>query len=149
MSPSNDTIVVLAPGAWSAGSSYDGFRKLLDERGISSIAMNHMSNGAEPPNKGLSDDANHLNQILSGLADQGKRIVLVGHSYGGMVISAAAAGLGIEERLKIGKSGGVALLVFMAAFVVPKGNTLKDMIGGEPLPWMVIQVSPGGCTAIA
>ena len=66
-----------------------------------------------------------------------------------MVISAAAAGLGIEERLKAGKSGGVVLLVFMAAFVVPKGKTLKDMIGGEPLPWMMIQVSLGRRVAIA
>ncbi|RAK78249.1 alpha/beta hydrolase [Aspergillus fijiensis CBS 313.89] len=136
--PSN-TIVVFAPGAWNPSSAYDEFRQLLSQRDISSVAIDHLSNGAEPPNKGLRDDSKHLRQILTDLADQGKRILLVGHSYGGMVISAASTGLGLEERTQAGKSGGVIRLVYMAAFVAPRGRSLKDMINGELWPWMLVQ----------
>lgn len=141
MFDSNNTIVVFAPGAWSAGSAFDDFRKLLNQVGISSLAMDHLSNGAEPPTKGLGDDTSLLRQILTDFADQGKRIVLVGHSYGGIVISAAATGMGLEERSRFGKPGGVVFLVFMAAIVAPRGKSLRDVIGGQLWPWMLVQVS--------
>ncbi|CAG8109582.1 unnamed protein product [Penicillium olsonii] len=138
MNPKDNTIVVFAPGAWSAGSAYDEFRELLTRRGIASFAMDHLTNGAEPPNKRLSDDQERLRRIVSTYADEGKQIVLVGHSYGGMVITAASSGLGLEERAKAGQPGGIKVLVFMAAFVTPKGKCLKDMIGGQLWPWMLV-----------
>ncbi|PYH90714.1 alpha/beta-hydrolase [Aspergillus ellipticus CBS 707.79] len=139
MSLPNNTIVVFAPGAWSSSSSYDDFRTMLDQRGISSFAMDHLSNGAEPPTKGLGDDSRHLRKFLTDFADQGKKILLVGHSYGGMVISAASAGLGLAERSKAGQHGGIICLVYMAAFVVPRGNNLKGMFNGQLSPWMLVQ----------
>ncbi|KAL4738630.1 Alpha/beta hydrolase fold-1 [Aspergillus similis] len=142
MSPQdNRPIVIFAPGAWNAGSIYDDFRELLSRRGILSVAVDHPSNGAEPPTKGLGDDVQHLRQVLTDYANQGKRIVLVGHSYGGMVISGAAASMGFEQRAEAGKPGGVILLVYMAAFVVSNGKSLKDIIGGQLLPWMLVENS--------
>lgn len=54
--------------------------------------------------------------------------------------SCAVKGLGAVQRAKAGKAGGVIMLVYMAAFVVPKGKSLKDMLGGEFLPWMKFDV---------
>ncbi|CAG8125065.1 unnamed protein product [Penicillium salamii] len=139
MALQDDTIVVFAPGAWNAGSAYDDFRELLKQKCIAAFAIDHLSNGAEPPTKGLNDDVQNLRRVLIAHIDQGKKIVLVGHSYGGMVITGAAQGLGLNEREAAGKRGGVKVLVFMTAFVSPKGKNLKDMVGGQLWPWMLVQ----------
>ncbi|OJJ30192.1 hypothetical protein ASPWEDRAFT_93184, partial [Aspergillus wentii DTO 134E9] len=131
--------VIFAPGAWNAGSAYDDFRQRLKQKGVTAVAIDHSSNGAEPPTKGLADDVENLRRVLTTHIDQGKKIVLVGHSYGGMVIAGAAQGLGLTDREMAGKRGGVKTLVFMAAFVSPKGKNLKDMIGGQLWPWMLVE----------
>ncbi|PYI03088.1 alpha/beta-hydrolase [Aspergillus sclerotiicarbonarius CBS 121057] len=130
-------LTVFAPGAWNRSSAYDNFRNLLSHRDIRSLAVDHLSNGADPPNQGLSEDSHRFHQVILDLADQGNRLVLVGHSYGGMVISTAAAGLGLEERSKAGKPGGVIVLVYMAAFVAERGKNLRDLIGGRLWSWML------------
>ncbi|KAL4879333.1 alpha/beta-hydrolase [Aspergillus karnatakaensis] len=134
----HDPMIVIAPGAWNRASAYDDFSAVLAARGIRSLAVDHLSNGAEPPNKGLTEDSTQLRRVLSALADKGERVVLVGHSYGGMVISAAATGLGLEERMQAGRPGGVVCLVYVAAFVTERGRSLRDMIGGQLWPWMMV-----------
>ncbi|KAJ6086400.1 alpha/beta-hydrolase [Penicillium canescens] len=135
----NRPLVVFAPGAWSPRSTYDEFGQLLRARGIRSVAVDHPSNGAEPPNKGLKDDVQFLQSFLTAEVDKGEKIVLVGHSYGGFVASGAAAGLGLDERAKRGKLGGVVRIVYIAAFVAERGKNLRDMLGGELWPWMTVK----------
>ncbi|PLB47688.1 alpha/beta-hydrolase [Aspergillus steynii IBT 23096] len=139
MGVSQSPIVVIAPGAWNRGSAYDDFGDILKKRGIRSMAVDHVSNGAEPPNKGLTEDSNRFRELVCHLVDQGEKLVLLGHSYGGMVISAAATGLGFQERQKAGKPGGVICLVYVAAFVAERGKNLRDMVGGQLWPWMLSQ----------
>lgn len=62
--------------------------------------------GAEPPNKGLSDDTAAVRVVLERLADEGHMIVLVVHSYGGLVGSNAVEGLGYKQRADEDKKGG-------------------------------------------
>ncbi|KAI9035553.1 alpha/beta hydrolase [Aspergillus affinis] len=102
------------------------------------MRLDHLSNGAEPPNKGLTEDAHRFRQVISDLADKNERLVLLGHSYGGMVISATCTDLGFQERQDAGKPGGVICLVYMAAFVAERGKNLKDMVGGQLWPWMLV-----------
>ncbi|KAK1470310.1 hypothetical protein CCUS01_06412 [Colletotrichum cuscutae] len=127
---------VLAPGAWHKETCYSPAQQLLESRGYPVEAVEYPSVGAEPPTKGLTDDANAVRAVLQRLADESKEIVLVVHSYGGLVGANAVEGLGYKQRIKEGKKGGVITFVYLTAFVVPKGKCIREMLGGQFLPWM-------------
>jgi len=66
--------------------------------------------------------------------------VLLCHSYGGVVGSCAVEGLDLASRQKANKKGGVIMVIYLSAFMIPKGKSLLEMLGGQPLPWMDVQV---------
>ncbi|KAI5791891.1 Alpha/beta hydrolase fold-1 [Geopyxis carbonaria] len=129
--------VLFVPGAWHTDEGFAAVRELLEAADFPTAAVAHPSIGAEPPNKHLTDDSDHLRKAITELADAGKEIVLIVHSYGGCVGSIAVEGLSVARRKAEGKTGGVIMFVYMAAFVTPLGKSLKDMLGGVWLPWML------------
>lgn len=139
-------VFVLAPGAWHTPDCYDVVRDKLNALGWETRGVTYPSVGAEPPNKGAFDDAAAVRAEVQTLVDQGRQVILVGHSYGGFVISEASKDLGYKQRKADGKEGGIVLLIFLSAFVVPKGLSLLKMLGGNPLPWMDVQVSSRTCS---
>lgn len=141
MSANAQPVFVLAPGAWHTPDCYQIVQDKLHAQGLETRAVAYPSVGAEPPTKGAFDDAAAVRAEVQALADQGRQVILVGHSYGGFVICEASKGLGYKQRKAEGKEGGIVLLVFLSAFVVPKGLSLIKMLGGNPLPWMDFQVS--------
>ncbi|KAF7136670.1 hypothetical protein CNMCM5793_005948 [Aspergillus hiratsukae] len=134
MSSDKPTIFFI-PGAWHLPDGFDDVRTSLAIRGFPSESVALPSIGAEPPSKGLADDTIFVQNEIERLSNQGKQIVVVAHSYGGMVGAGALKGMGYAERQKTGKQGGVLMLVYMAAFVARSGTSLLDMIGGKWLPW--------------
>src|SRR5207253_10127044 len=72
------------------------------------------------PETSLAADVARLRQVLRRQTGQ---TVLVGHSYGGQIMTA----LGPE-------SGGVAALVYIAAFGLDEGESLGALLGGGPPP---------------
>ncbi|KAF6805871.1 hypothetical protein CSOJ01_09227 [Colletotrichum sojae] len=128
--------IVFTPGAWHGPQSFDLVRAGLTLKGYPSEAITLPSVGAEPATVGLEQDAAALRSTLETLADAGKQIVLVVHSYGGMVGSNAVSGLGWQQRLDAGKTGGVIMMVYLSAFAAPNNTSLLDMLSGEYLPWM-------------
>ncbi|WYZ40084.1 hypothetical protein EsH8_IV_000425 [Colletotrichum jinshuiense] len=128
--------VVFTPGAWHGPQSFDLVRAGLTLKGYESEAITLPSVGADPATVGLEDDAAVLRSTLETLADAGKEIVLVVHSYGGMVGSNAVEGLGYQQRVANNETGGVIMMVYLSAFAAPNGTSLLDMLSGEYLPWM-------------
>ena len=99
--------------------------------------------GSEPPTQVMADDAAHLRVALERLVGEGKYVVLVMHSYGGCVGSCAVEGLGAAQRRAEGRGdGGVVMLLYMTAFVVPLGQSLHDMLDSGFPPWVEIDVCP-------
>ena len=94
--------VVLVHGAWADGSSWAKVIPLLEERGLHVVAVQN-------PLSGLADDVAATKRIIDA---QDGPVVLVGHSYGGAVISEA------------GNNPKVARLVFVAAFGPDTGESL-------------------------
>lgn len=141
MSSQAQPVFVLAPGAWHTPDCYQNVQDRLHAQGWETRAVAYPSVGAEPPTKGAFDDAAAVRAEVQALVDQGRQVIVVGHSYGGLVISEASKDLGYKQRQAEGKAGGIILLVYLTAFVVPKGLSLIKMLGGNPLPWMDFQVS--------
>ena len=141
MAVNNTPIYVFVPGAFHTPDAFDGIRALLSKRGHDSEAVSLPSVGAaEPTKSGLHADIAHTNGFLRALADQGRQIVVVAHSYSGMVGAGAVEGLGYAQRSKTGRPGGVIMVVWVAAFVTPKGKMIIDMLGGNWRPWMLFSV---------
>ncbi|MER7983868.1 alpha/beta hydrolase [Streptomyces sp. NPDC095817] len=94
--------VVLVHGAWADGSSWNGVTKRLQGEGYTVVAPAN-------PLRGLTSDAKYLADYLKTVKGP---VVLAGHSYGGAVISNAAAG-----------NPNVKSLVYVAAFAPDKGES--------------------------
>lgn len=137
--------IVIVPGAWQLASSYAPFATQLQEAGFAAEVIAYPSvGGTQSPLPGLAEDVVETRKVLTKFADEGKETVVLCHSYGGVVGSCATEGHTVAERAQEGKRGGVRLVVYMAAFMIPKGKSLMDMLGGQPLPWMDVQVREAG-----
>jgi pimeloyl-ACP methyl ester carboxylesterase len=128
--------IVFAPGGWHRPGCFDLVSADLNLRGYETEGVSYPSVGAEPPNKGLADDATALRVMIERLADHGKQVVLVTHSYGGIVGANAVEGLAYRQRAREGKKGGVVMFVYLSAFAIRKGSCLLDQLGNMWLPWM-------------
>jgi pimeloyl-ACP methyl ester carboxylesterase len=95
--------LMLIHGAWTAGWIWAGVQAELARRGISSHAPDLPGRGASTlPLGDLETDSDHLSALLEEVDGD---VVLVGHSYGGSVISKAAM-----------SASGVAHLVYVTGF---------------------------------
>ncbi|MBD9462691.1 alpha/beta fold hydrolase [Pseudomonas sp. Pdm06] len=103
--------VVLVHGAFADSSSWNGVVKILEKDGYPVIA-------AANPLRGVSSDAQSVASIVKNIKTP---VVLVGHSYGGAVISEAAYG-----------NQNVKGLVYVAAFTPETGETAAELSGRFP-----------------
>jgi pimeloyl-ACP methyl ester carboxylesterase len=108
--------IVLVHGGFVDGSGWEDVYKILKKAGYSvSIVQN--------PTLSLEDDVAVTKRVI---ATQSGPVVLVGHSYGGVVITEA------------GNDPKVAALVYVAAFAPDKGESvaslIKDPPPGAPVP---------------
>lgn len=103
--------VVLVHGAWADSSAWDGVTERLQSDGytVRSFPL---------PLRGLASDAAYLRSYLDTVPG---KVVLVGHSYGGAVVTNAAEG-----------STNVASLVYVDAFAPAEGETVVELALAEP-----------------
>ncbi|MEG9537392.1 alpha/beta hydrolase [Pantoea piersonii] len=112
--------VVLVHGAFADGSGWDPVARILDKDGYK-VAI------VQEPQTSLADDVAATRRVL---AQQSGKTLLVGHSYGGMIISDA------------GNSPSVAGLVYVAAFQPDKGESLLSLAGKSPPAGKAIAETP-------
>jgi pimeloyl-ACP methyl ester carboxylesterase len=113
--------IVLVHGAFADASSWHGVAALLLDAGHHVIALAN-------PLRGVRSDAADVALAIGAMAGP---VVLVGHSYGGSVISAAAR----DAR-------NVAALVFVAAFAPDEGETAGSLSGRFPGSTLATALAP-------
>jgi pimeloyl-ACP methyl ester carboxylesterase len=119
--------IVLVHGAFADSSGWNDVTERLQKKGYTVLA-------ASNPLRGLPTDAAYVRSILETIEGP---IVLVGHSYGGAVITNAATGL-----------ANVEALVYVAAYALDEGERLVDAnaLGGghtDLADHIVIRPYPG------
>jgi pimeloyl-ACP methyl ester carboxylesterase len=116
-------IIVLVHGAWSGSWSWKPVAQGLRQRGFEVYAPNLSGVGARshiPPD--CVDLTTHIEDITGLLRFEDlKDVLLVGHSYGGMVVTGAAD----REIERISK------LVYLDAFLPESGQSLWNLLGPE------------------
>jgi pimeloyl-ACP methyl ester carboxylesterase len=103
--------VVLVHGAWADGSTWSEVTKKLQQDGYTVDAVPN-------PLRGVASDSAYVASYLKLVKGP---IVLVGHSYGGFVISNAALG-----------NANVKALVYIDAYIPAKGDSLLSLTGYAP-----------------
>lgn len=103
--------IVLVHGSWADASGWTGVIKELQRKGYPVIAPAN-------PLRSLSGDSAYIASVLASIEGP---IVLVGHSYGGAIISNAAAG-----------NPNVKALVYVAGFAVADGESLLGLLENFP-----------------
>jgi pimeloyl-ACP methyl ester carboxylesterase len=103
--------IVLVHGAWADGSSWNAVASELQGQGFTVLT---------PPNllRGVATDAPYVSSFIAQRTSG--PVVLVGHSYGGFVITNAALG-----------GGDVRALVYVDAFIPDEGETTLQILGGS------------------
>ncbi len=104
--------IVLVHGAWANGSSWARVVPLLQARGLEVIAVHN-------PLSSFEADVAATRRVIEG---QAKDVILVGHSYGGAVITEA------------GTSSKVRALVYVAAFAPSDGESISTIVGSSGTP---------------
>ncbi|HEY5755571.1 MAG TPA: alpha/beta hydrolase [Steroidobacter sp.] len=101
--------IVLVHGAFADASSWNGVIAILKKDGYSVVAVAN-------PLRSVKTDARYVDDVMTGIKQP---VVLVGHSYGGSVISEAHA-------------SNVKALVYVAAFAPEIGETAAGLSGKFP-----------------
>ena len=119
--------IVLVHGAFADSSGWSLVGTALQAEGYPVIAFSN-------PLRGLTDDAEYLRQFLNTIEGP---IVLVGHSYGGAVITSAAT-----------ENDNVKSLVYIAAYALAEGESVAEAnaLGGghaEVTEHLVVRPFPG------
>lgn len=111
MPESSKPTIVLVHGAWADASSWNAVIVPLQAQGYTVLA---------PPNelRGLADDAEYIASFLTQRTTG--PVVLVGHSYGGAVITNAGA-----------RGGDVRALVYVDAFIPDEGENVVGILEGS------------------
>ncbi|MEU9876063.1 alpha/beta fold hydrolase [Streptomyces phaeochromogenes] len=105
------TVVLVHGGFADASASWNDVIKQLQKEGYPVVAPAN-------PLRGLPTDAPYLASVLKAVKGP---VILAGHSYGGAVITNAAAG-----------NPNVKALVYVAAFVPDKGEQVGELLGKYP-----------------
>src|SRR6202051_4365352 len=114
--PRNDKNIVLIHGGFVDGSGWEGVYNILKKKGYNITIVQN-------PTLSLAGDVAVTKRVI---AAQDGPVILVGHSYGGVVITEA------------GTDPKVVGLVYVAAFAPDKGESvstlIKDPLPGAPAP---------------
>jgi pimeloyl-ACP methyl ester carboxylesterase len=121
MATSSKPSIVLVHGAWADGTTWEKVIPPLAKQGFNVTAV-------QLPLRSLTEDIATAKRALE---MQKGEVILVGHSYGGAIISAAAA-----------NNPNVKALVYVAAFAPEVGETLQGLLEKFPGSKLVSAIAP-------
>src|SRR5256712_2545713 len=118
--PGNVRNVVLVHGGWVDGSGWEGVYRALKKSGYAVTIVQEATTS-------LADDVATTKRAI---ASQNGPVILVGHSYGGAVITEA------------GNDPKVVGLVYVAAFAPDRGESITDISVNFPKPAGLDKLAP-------
>lgn len=132
--------ILFVPGSFTPGQVYENVVEKVTARGYDIRAL-HMpsvrletesSTDRKPPS--MYEDAAFIANQAAALADDGKDVIIIAHSYGGVPSTECVKGLAKKTRQEQGKQGGIVRLAYMTALVPALGSSGSDVLdmGGRP-----------------
>lgn len=132
-------VLVIVPGSFAPVSLYTDYVELLKQNGFDVRVIDTPSVGRRDPKPAatMSDDAKEIDRVVTGIFDEGKDVVLMPHSYGGVPTTQSMQTLSRKNR----QGRAVEKIVYLTAVILPL-NTDNISLGGGKLPdWIQTDVS--------
>lgn len=123
--------IIFVTGAWHKPHLYTNLLSGLQKTRFPVIAPPLPSVGGTTPS--FDADVDTIRAAIADEVSEGHEVIMLMHSYGGMVGSAASEGYAKDQV----RNGGVIRMIYMAAFALDEGVSLMDALHHTPLPWWV------------
>lgn len=142
--------LVLVPGSFAVPANYTSITDVLKAEGHDVQAVHLPSVGPAPnqpgpnPPPSMYDDAAYIASHVEKLADEGRDVILLPHSYGGVPTTQSTKGLTKAEREAQGKQGGIVELAYFTV-VIPEveGNCAGVLADVPPESKLEIAMDEG------
>ncbi|KAF2793223.1 alpha/beta-hydrolase [Melanomma pulvis-pyrius CBS 109.77] len=132
--------IVLIPGAWHTPAAFSTIIAKLEEAGYTVHTRQLPSVGNPKPPTDLSEDIVAVQDLVTEAIGDGNDVVVVPHSWAGIVAGSGLVGYGKKQREENGEKGGIVKGAYMCAFIVPEGVSLMDAIQHQIPEWWTIEV---------
>lgn len=133
--------IVLIPGAWHSPIAFESIIQKLESHGytVHSRQLPSVGSDANPP-EDLTRDIAAVRDLVTTAIGGDNDVLVVPHSWSGIVASSGLVGYGKKQREEKGEKGGITRLAFMCAFVVPEGVSLLDALQHQIPEWWEVKV---------
>lgn len=120
-------IIIFVPGFWEGPRVFDRVRTTLASHGYPTQAVTTACTG-KTSSSGLTidDDVAAVRALVEPIVEAGQEVLMVLHSAGGFIGSAALKGLCAPQRKEEGKIGGVTHILFLCAGVVDQYQDVPE-----------------------
>lgn len=156
MAPSSKLAVVICHGLYHSPAPYSPLVNALEAEGIEAWCpqlptsdltklnigdVDHPNFDLGPPSGGYpqgDQEVEVIHSVLQPLLEQGKNIILLGHSAGGWTATQAAKKeFHAKERSIQGLSGGIIGILYVGAFIIPVGESVNSFFQPKGSPAVV------------
>lgn len=128
--------LVFVSGAWHVPAHFAPLESKLSALGYTCHIKQMPSVGSSNPPKDLSEDIAFIRSAVEkAIGPDGNDVVVLCHSWGGVVTGSALSRLSKKVREEGGQKGGVVRTGYMTAFMIPEGVSITDAIGGKKATW--------------
>lgn len=156
MSNSSPTLIFV-PGAWHKAACYDKITNILQNSYKLKCVSITLPSTTGDPAVTFKDDVDVAREAISNETSQGRDVVVIAHSYGGMVGNSAIKGL--AKPLDVAghshapapqaRTGYVVGLILIASGFTLTGLAFMDLFLGKPLPFFRINKTTGYAELVA
>ncbi|KAF6802426.1 hypothetical protein CSOJ01_11607 [Colletotrichum sojae] len=122
---------------WHIPAHYHPLITALQDRGYECFIPTIPSGSTPPPEDPPGADVRCIRAAAGGILDSGRDVVVIAHSYGGIVASEAFSGLGVGK-----KGAGVRMLIYVAGFMTTGDVTIEDIVLREGSDWLSRNIDP-------
>ncbi|KAJ3577511.1 hypothetical protein NPX13_g3051 [Xylaria arbuscula] len=150
MSATSLPTILLVPGAFGTPDGFDPLLPYLEEAGFKVHPGPYPScNPVDPTTATCENDITFLHhKVLLPLLDEQKDVVVLAHSYGGVVAGGAVKGLDKQTRQAQGHATGVVGLIYVAGNITLEGESLSQAVGGTHPPFIKVDKPSKGLAVI-
>ncbi|KAG5794328.1 hypothetical protein H9Q69_006624 [Fusarium xylarioides] len=126
--------LVIVPGNFSLPRFWSAIQRSVEDKGnpVEVVSLQSSREIRIDPAPGLADDVKETQSVLNKYVNQGKDVVMLMHSYGGMVGTEATRGFSRIEREKADLKGGITRMIFLAAIFAPPGKSTRGLYEANP-----------------
>jgi len=131
--------LVFIPGSWHKATCYDKVIKLLrDQHNLKCVSITLPSTSGQR-DATFKDDIDTAHQAISNEISQGHNVVVIAHSYGGMVGNSVIKGFPKRQN----ETGNIIGLILIASGFTLTGFAFMDPFFGYPLPFFHVNKETG------